>query len=77
MVTDVTTKVDQLRSDDVIVRFQISDLQDLLAAQSNNMAPAARTLPSEAGVMSYKDALPKNQLSQQARTANTIKKTGI
>jgi hypothetical protein len=73
MVIDVNTEVAQLRSDNAIVKVPISDLQDLLAAQSNNMEAAVRTLSSEPGVMVYKDALTSNQHFQQARIANTIK----
>jgi hypothetical protein len=72
MVTNLTTKVTQLQSDNTVLKAQISELQDILSTKSCHTKPAAGTLSSKAGVMSYKDVLVSNQ-HQQARNVNTSK----
>jgi cell division protein FtsB len=61
MVTNLTTKVTQLQSDNTVLKAQISKLQDILSTKSCHTEAAAGTLSSKPGAILYKDILACNQ----------------
>jgi uncharacterized protein YunC (DUF1805 family) len=72
MITNLTVEVTQLKSDNAVLKVQISELQDLLSVELCHMEAAAGTMSSQSAVMSYNDALANSQ-HQQARNVNTSK----
>jgi hypothetical protein len=72
MVTNLTTKVSQLQSDNTILKAQISELQDIRSTKSCHTEAAVVILSSKPRAMSHKDILASNQ-HQQARNVNTSK----
>jgi uncharacterized protein YunC (DUF1805 family) len=72
MTTNLTAEVTQLKTDNAVFSVQISELQDLLSVELCHVEAAARTMSSQAGVMSYNDALAISQ-HQQERNVNTSK----
>jgi hypothetical protein len=72
MTTNLTFEVSQLKSDNAVLKVQISELQDLLSVELCHMEAAAGTMSSQPAVMSYNDGLAISQ-HQQARNVNTSK----
>ena len=52
MTTNLTVEVTQLKSDNVVLKVQISELQDLLSVELCHMEEAAGTMSSQPAVMS-------------------------
>lgn len=60
MTTNLIAEVTQLKTDNAVLRFQISELQDPLSAELCHVETAAGTMSSQPGVMAYKEALAIN-----------------